>query len=473
MERPSQSMLAMPRWFVLGGTAVVAIVIGVVAAFRSPPLDVPYHPAAFTIYVLGGSTAEGVPYCPEVDIGRIAALCFGSELNGREIRVQSLAQSSMPTQFVLEQARAIARSVTAPETALVFVYCGNNEFLEFDPAQDVSTNTRSLFDTPIVPHDTRKRVLESYRHTMAEVIAVLQDAEIPLVFSTVAVNQKDWQPNRSVLADPEHEPRVEQLWQSVDKATKNEQWQAARRYLEEIIDIEPRFAHASYRLGKVCQRLDDNQIAKLCFQRAIDNDGNPTRAVSAQNEVITELCSQHGVPLVDASAILEDASADGLIGYNMMWDNCHPTLEGYVLIARALADQIGQVAGATPSNPELTCSQVRKRFLTEQSETDALAERAQYCYVSSLITWDGGPRLNRAEHYLNRAIAQRPEDADIVCSLGVLQLLQDQVSESLLTWKRAYRLDRIHTQQRISNPHIHELFRANFVDDPLSIIAKD
>lgn len=46
---------------------------------------------AFRIYVLGGSTAAGVPYDSAFDIGRLTAYLFGGELLGRKIEVTTLA----------------------------------------------------------------------------------------------------------------------------------------------------------------------------------------------------------------------------------------------------------------------------------------------------------------------------------------------------------------------------------------------
>ncbi|HVM97747.1 MAG TPA: hypothetical protein VMT89_15235, partial [Candidatus Acidoferrales bacterium] len=115
------------------------------------------------IYLLGGSTAAGEPYTEYTDLGQIVRWMFAGELGGRRIRVKNLGRSGRAAPSVVDDAKTIARALVKrpppPQSAVAFLYPGNNEFLRFDRDHDLTKGTRPLFDEPTTSAAEKEQTL--------------------------------------------------------------------------------------------------------------------------------------------------------------------------------------------------------------------------------------------------------------------------------------------------------------------------
>jgi tetratricopeptide (TPR) repeat protein len=414
----------------------------------------------FTLYVLGGSTAWGEPYNPRADLGLVASWFLGGEIAGRPIRVVNRGGPGKASSGVVEDAREIARAPHEPGTAVALLYVGNNEFLRFDRHHDLSRNERALFDVPTTDAEERRQALEDHARNLEEIVAQLLDAGVGVIASTVAVNLKDWEPNRSVLRDPASRAAVEGLLADGERAWAAGRPEEALAAYAAVLGLEPGFAWASKRAGDCERALGRGREARASYQDAVDHDGNPYRETSEQARILREACARHAVPLVDAVGILEAASPEGLIGYELLWDNCHPTLEGYARIAAGFADVLVERHGARRQRTSLDLAALERDLgLDDAFQSQVLASRGQYCYVSSALTWDPLPRLARGEACLSQAMALVPESPDLLCSLAILRALQGQPQRSLAEWRRAYALDPRVTRQRAKLTQVEQVMR--------------
>jgi tetratricopeptide (TPR) repeat protein len=411
----------------------------------------------FTIYVFGGSTAWGEPYGPPGDIGHIVSMLFDGKIDGRSIRVRNEASPGITIGQVLGRVRKIARRQHEPGSAVAIVYTGNNEFLYHDTEPFLGEGGRQLFDRPTVPPVRRGFILQSYRQNLAKIVELLQESGVEVVLSTVTVNLLEWEPNRSVLANPANAERVRRAWDLSTEALSREEPEQAADHLEQILAIEPEFAAACYRLGRCYARLGKPDEARELLLRAVEHDANPTRATPGQNRMIRELSRESGAGLVDSEALLAASASDGLTGFDQLWDNCHPRLDGYLEIARAIAAQITELTGVTPARAGLSVDELEDH-LGQDDETTAriIAGRGQYCYGNAELIWDPSERLGRSMNYLEQAARLLPDDPDILCSMGVLELMRDDIEASLGYWKRAVALDPSHARKRLENPTVQQ-----------------
>jgi hypothetical protein len=416
----------------------------------------------FTLYLLGGSTAAGYPYAPRADVGQIARLLAGDRVGGRRVHVVNLAGPGKAMRVVRRDAHElVARRRHGP--ALAFVYIGNNEFLRYDQRHDLSRSERRLCDAPCVTPDDRARVHGRYAEDLAAAVAELQEAGIAVVLSTVAVNLADWEPNRSVLADPRHAPAIEEAFRDAEAAERAGDEAAAFAAYRRVLALEPHFALAAHRAGPGWRRRGAADEAARLLQVACDRDGNPLRATSPLNAIVRDVAARRRVPLIDAAVRFAAASPSGVTGFESMWDNCHPTLGGYALLAADLVAVLDSLYGAERRGLD-TAAIASALNIDAAFEQQVLATEGQYCYSAATLTFEPRARLARARTYLEAADALGP-DAGVVASLAILEALAGDVDRSLAHWRRAHELDATIAAERMRNRYVMQvLARAGMTD---------
>ena len=423
--------------------------------------------SACTLHVLGSSTALGEPYAPRADLGRITSLLLGDSLAGRPIVVRNHGGKGKPAAGAVDDARAIAALHPVPGSAAALLYLGNNEFLGFDRRHDLRRSERQLFDVAVVSRSDLHQVLQRYRTSLATIVSILQEAGVQVVAATAAVNLADWEPNRSVLAEARHADAVRTGLATGDRLWAQGDVRGALAAYRGVLDLEPEFALAHKRAGDCERELGEVEAARLAYQAAVDFDGNPYRELAAQNAILRQVCAERKVPIIESQALLDAASPSRITGFDLMWDNCHPKLEGYIVLARAGAEALLAAWGADASS----LRPLGRQEIEQELGIDAgfmrgvLHERGKYCYAAATLTFDPRARLERARLYLDEADRMGPPDADITCSRAILAALEGDASRSIELWRRAHRLDPRVTRERLSNRYVEQILRRVGVED--------
>jgi tetratricopeptide (TPR) repeat protein len=433
----------------------------------APALDyvASFHRRRFRLYVLGGSTAYGEPYGPIADLGRVLSYLFDTRIRGEEIRVVNRGRPGWASADVLRDLDEVTR-VRPKGGALAPLYLGNNEFLPYDVPKDPAMSGRPLFDSPTIDAGTRQRVLDSYKDSIAGIVSKLKAAKIPAIASTTPVNLSDWEPNRSVLKDPANAESVKASLSDGDHEMQALRFRSALQSYLRIVDSEPGFAVASKKIGDCYRRLGEIDLARAFYQKAVDDDGNPYRETSHQDTILREVCATHGVPVIEAVKVLTEASRDRLIGYEYMWDNCHPTFEGYLRIAEAFAEEMESLFDTERARAHPAASEIADALGIDSAvKANVLISRGQYCYRAATLIHDPAARLARSRYYLDQAASFDPDNVELVCSYAVLAALCGDVRTSLSHWRRAYRLDPASSRSRISHPIVAGIMQWNGVSD--------
>jgi tetratricopeptide (TPR) repeat protein len=423
----------------------------------------------FRIYVVGGSAAAGCPYETRFDFGRLVAWLYGGALGGREIVVRSYAGSGEDSLYALEDTRALVAAEDDPSNAALLVYSGNNEFVRVEPAQDLSRRERQLFDRPFVGPEEAAAILRTCEERLTEVVRTARAAGMRVLVSTIAVNLGDWEPDRSVLADPENEERVRAAIEAGEvhaAAGRREEALAAFRAGQEL---EPHFAWLSWRAGELLRDLGRFAEARVELQRALDDNGGPNAATSAENAMLRAIAAREAVTLVDAEAVLQRSAANGIPGFDLFWDNCHPNTEGYLRIAEAFAEGLAAATGERPTrtNPTpVTIEELERSFGIDDGMLARIwIGRAQYAYAASCLVWNPTRRLALSRGLLDRAAVVLPDDVDLLASRAILALFEDRPEESRADWRRAWSLDAEAARKRMKNRHVRGLLRRFGVED--------
>ena len=426
---------------VVGATVLVAL-----------PRSSAAREATFDLYVLGGSTALGEPYQDIVGFERILEQLLEGRVGDRPLVVRNLAVRGADSEQVLRRAKRVP-----PGADLVLVYTGHNEFLEYEPQHGLSNRHRRRFDAPVLSPEERGRVLDEYEANVRALVARMRASGIPVVLATLASNLADWDPTRSVLEDAENEGRMQELLTRAEHDVAAGDLAAAEKRLREALALEPTFAEAHKLLGDLLRRLGRVDAAAACYRAAVRCDQNPLRALPRQNEFLRSLArASDGVHLLDAERLLE-AAGDGLPGWDLFWDSCHPTLEGYYRLGEGLARAILRAAGEERPLPALAPEELRSAFpLTPSQEYRVYYSRGQFVYMCAALSGRPRARLERSLHYLNRAAELQPT-ADAFASIGIAHAIGGEAPEALAAWERALELDARAARERLENPVVWRL----------------
>jgi tetratricopeptide (TPR) repeat protein len=126
--------------------------------------------------------------------------------------------------------------------------------------------------------------------------------------------------------------------ESIAELLKNGNPGKALQEIEKGLHKHPDDPGLLYLSGSARYMKGDFGKARQDFTKAKDLDFLPSRALSTFNEFIRSKAGVKGVYIFDIEKAFENASPNGITGYNLIMDNCHPTMEGNFIIARGLME---------------------------------------------------------------------------------------------------------------------------------------
>lgn len=466
MDRRIQRVLV-----ALASTAVaLAIAWPIYRSLRATPQGAApapndYDGPAFHILIVGGSVPLGCPYQEHLDFGRILAWMYGNEIDGLPIVVKNLAGLGEDSIAELADARTLLEEERDPKHAVLLYYTGNNELVRFGGEIDFGKRDRKLFDERLVPHEEWDKVMLQFEDNVRTIVREARAKGVATILSTASENLA-WEPDRSVLANPANEDAVrkeldagEELAERGEHAQALEHWQA-------VLALEPHFAWASQRKGDALRALGRFDEAYAAYQAAIDDNGAATVATSRHNAIVRAVARSENVPIVDAEALMRKAAPNGLPGFELFWDNCHPTVDGYRILALAFEPEVTRLFGKAPLHPDPKNEEIEKA-LGFDAEFVARVEllEGQFCYVAACLIWNPTTRLAMSREYLDRSSKVLADNVELTCSRAVLALFQRDLPRSRDLWRQAIAQDSKAAHHRLKHKYIRGLLRDLGVDD--------
>ena len=290
------------------------------------------------VVVLGGSSTAGFPYQWYHGFPAFLEQRLTDHYPGRPVEVINLGMTAVNSYTLWD----LSRHVVDMGPDLVVIYAGHNEFygaygagttgdsypkaawfgralltlkrsllyqaLEYvivgppDYGLNPSANERTLMarvvqDAGIVLGDgVYQAGIDQFRSNMNRVLDRFQNAGIPVVAGTLTANLREQHP-----------------LSQTDEAV------------------------AAYDAAGKALADGDTLAAASLYRQARDLDQIRFRASSAINEIITSWDLRPQVSIVDIEAVFAGASRTGIPGYDLFTDHLHPTVEGYELMAHAIA----------------------------------------------------------------------------------------------------------------------------------------
>lgn len=420
----------------------------------------------FTLYLLGSSVPWGFPYAPACDIGTIVTQAWSGTVRGRTLVVRNEAKYGAQSTYVVERARSIAQRRHEPRSALALVYSGNNEFLQLVPGRGKRGRGPALASP-----DETQAIVETHRRNLEAAVLDLRRAGVEPVLSTLPTNLRDWPPSYTVLADDRAE-QIERLYGAAS-GVSGHGIEEAMRLLDEILTLAPDCAQAHFRLGRLHLAAGRRDAARRHLIAANDFDGRPIRATTAINRNIRDLAASRGIRLLDAEAAFEGAAPDGICGNDQFWDDCHPKLDGYILMAERLGTHIADFtdakgAPAVPSHAEVE----RAHGIDQPFMADVHGRMGLYCYKHSAC-WDDEITLGLGEDYLRRALEMAPGSIEVHIALALLLAWRGDDAAARSLARAAHALDAKRTLWLLHGPESRNTLGALGITDVEGWISND
>jgi tetratricopeptide (TPR) repeat protein len=378
----------------------------------------PKPAATYRIFVLGSSAAMGDPE-PAFSLSRQLDLQLRHAYPGIHFEVVNAGITAINSHVV----RALARDCAELQPDLFIVYEGNNEVIGpygpgtvFSPflgsavairaGQAIkSTRTGQLAATVARKLGPAKKDLgdwggmrmflkneidrddprlaetdELFQQNLRAIAECGRRAGAAVFICTVLTNQKDFAPFQSVHRTGitgEEKSEWQALFDDGLRAVEAKDDAMAETKFRAALALDDHFAELHFQLGRLCLRQNRAPEAKEFFQQALDLDTLRFRTDSRLNQKIRDLATE-GLQVIDLAAAAEQASPQGIIGEEFLYEHVHLNFQGTYLMARELFGRVSadlirrKLVPATDLTPELLSLAEARRELAYTTYEQAM-----------------------------------------------------------------------------------------------------
>ncbi|MEC7904328.1 MAG: tetratricopeptide repeat protein [Verrucomicrobiota bacterium] len=298
----------------------------------------------------------------------------------------------------------------------------------------------------------QQQILEHYTFNLHRMVQMARSVGAEVLFVQPASNRSACSPFKSAF-DENLSAEKRQRWQAyydgARKAFESRDPETTFAMLDaaEAVDATPASLH--YVRGRTLEATGRVKEALQSYQRAIDEDVCPLRALSGIQQRLSEACQQLQVKLIDFDAMQCALSPSGVPGAEVFLDHVHPTIESHRQLALAI---VRHMIDEQWLNLKLEASAVEDCRQEVLAGIDRKEHAMAMCNLAKLLGWAGkhaeayqasrealglhadlpaiqyqaglaaylvGSTEQAQEHY-RQALVLAPEYGDAHCNLGVV-----------------------------------------------------
>ncbi len=310
-------------------------------------------------------------------------------------------------------------------------------------------------------------VLEHFRFNLDRMATLARDAGAEILYVVPADNLGDCAPFKSETSralSATEAADFETLLDDANDALYREDFEQARSLFSRAVELDPRYAHARYGLGRALAALGRAKEAHRELIAARDEDVCPLRALSEIPEIVREVAGSRQAPLVDFPAVISAAQKGSLPpGADWFLDHVHPTVEGHRLLAKHLTQKVFEI-GWLPSNPQ------RRRADLDAMEHEMLARLDPVEHglalrnLAKVLSWAG--KNEDAARAARQALAALGDDEESFFVLSEYASSRNDHESAVAFLREALRLDPDWTKAR-NNLGV-QLMRLDRVEEALA-----
>jgi tetratricopeptide (TPR) repeat protein len=441
----------------------------------------------FRIFALGGSTTAGRPYDAEFAFPAWLGRFLDASTSERRFEVVNAGGIS----YASYRIALLMRELVRYEPDLFVIYTGHNEFLEertysdiihANPAvkavrrhlnglrsytvarhavrqlsgdrdvpstldEDVSTRLDGWRGLELYHRDPelRSSISAHFEYNLRQMVAIADDADVPVLFVMPVGNLKDFSPFKSEFGtgiETAERRRIPVLLDAARHALASADPRESCTLAAEAVNSDPLYAAASYVHGRCLLALDRDEEAKAAFISARDQDVAPLRAPGELLDIIATVTADVGAPIIDLPTILEEDCRRRLghtiLGSEYLLDHVHPDIPVHSLIAERILDHlVEEDVVAAASLPAV--ERRREIFDTVVESMDERYYAQRDLNLAKVLGWAG--KLAEAEAPLRRAAAVLDEEPEVFLNLGIVLQRTGRLEEAAAQLERTLELD--------------------------------
>ncbi len=391
---------------------------------------------SYASYRLAGMMQELAAYKPDLFIVYVGQNEFLEERTFREVRSQSTAKRVSQEFVGLTRTGTIFRRILRPEREEDLMLN-----IEVDTILDHSEGLADYHRD-----DTLKSaVVQQYRESLATLCARARGCGAEILFVEPASNLR-FSPFKSELSDADSSPseQIDSLISNSSQLITDGKVAAAIADLEQLVTNEPLYAAAHFWRGEAQYQQESYSQAIESFQRAIDEDVCPLRAISGLHTALREVAKEESVPLIDFPKMISEYSLEhggnGVAGPESFLDHVHPQSELHLQLAYEIARVLHAGNPSRFPDPELTTQNMAEVRAASIGISSPAVEAMALCNLAQTLTWAG--KVKESLPLAEQASALDPTNVWIMSQYARLLDKSGKHVESRKTYERALKIDR-------------------------------
>lgn len=302
---------------------------------------------------------------------------------------------------------------------------------------------KTILERSLGPHEyhrddeMRQKVFDHYRYNLSRMVEIARAAGAKVILVTPASNLRHCWPfkseHRGGLGDVELE-HFQVLYEKALNAHAAGRRDEALTAIDGAIAIDDRFAHAHYLRGRALWELQRFDQAKTAFERAMDEDVCPLRALKPILDIVAEVAAEKKVPVVDFVALVERMAEHATPGEDVFLDHAHPTIEGHRQLALALVETMSthRMLKLAATWGDAAIERISRRV---ESRLDVASHGAALRNVAKLFRWAG--KFEEGYRLGLRATELCPTDSEAFFQVAANAVEIGRVDEAIEYYRRA------------------------------------
>jgi tetratricopeptide (TPR) repeat protein len=426
------------------------------------------------IFCVGGSTTYGRPYDDTTSFSgwlRELLPVADSSNDWELINAGGISYASYRVAALMEE-------LAQYEPDVFIVYCGQNEFLERrtysgiidmpasirglgavlsrtrtysgiarlvrnssnktdDAPEKLDGEVNAILDQSVGPQDYQRneelesQVLAHYRYNMARIVDIARSSGARILFVSPASNLRNCTPfksqNRDGL-DGGQKQQWEALMESARARIETKDFTGALTDLDHALEIDDQYALSHYLRGRVLEGLEKFDDAKEAYQKALDEDVCPLRALSSMPGIVSEVAHDRDVPVIDFATMVEEGSPNGIPGEELFLDHVHPTINGHRMLALAIVDEM-KARDWLSTGSDWNDAAIEKVAAGIMKKVDPKQQGIAMRNLSKVYSWAG--KMEDAYRAARKALELFPGDAETHYQIGNLARQLGKTDEAI------------------------------------------
>jgi len=184
----------------------------------------------------------------------------------------------------------------------------------------------------------RRYAASTYKHHVSKIIELAREQGTPVLLINPAPS--DFHDPISFPYAGEEGERLQRLLEEGQELMNSSDWEGMEQRARQVLD-KHEDASAMYLLAQSYQYRNKMEEAQHWYTQARAFTEYPNRVIPEVSEAILSFEGQPGVlAVLDAEALFRTRHPDGFIEYQLIYDHCHPSMEGNYVLAGAVVRKL-------------------------------------------------------------------------------------------------------------------------------------